>query len=230
MSKKWTKALAGALAAACIASAPALGAAKRCGAAEYSYAGLQGVKRAHGVRGTLMPLSLPSVKAGHVAAWVGVGWAGGGPNGQDEWIQTGMVAEQGYTKTKIYYEIVSPGAPYRYAEIADAEVGQRHRLAVLEEELHPNWWRVWVDNKPVTPGIYLPKSHTGWEPVATAESWNGDVGACNQLGFRFEKVGWATHSGGWWKALTGGFLFADPGYKILHPERQTFVTLSRFTG
>lgn len=230
MSSRWTKALLGVLATACIAASPAVASAKQCGVSEYSYAGLQGVKRAHGVRGTLVPLSAPDVKAGHVAGWVGVGWAGGGPNGRDEWIQTGMVDQQGYTKARIYYEIVAPGAPYRYAEIADAEVGQRHRLAVLEEQAHPNWWRVWVDGKPVTAGIYLPKSHRGWEPVATAESWNGDVGACNLLSFRFEDVGWATHAGGSWSALNGGYLFADPGYRILHPARQTFVTLSRFTG
>jgi len=40
--------------------------------------------------------------------------------------------------------------------------------------------------------------------VATAESWNGGVGACNRLQFRFEQVGWARKAGGWWQQLKGG--------------------------
>lgn len=205
---------------------PAQGAHRACGASTYSYAGLQGVQKSHGVAATLTPLSQPKVTAGHVAAWVGVGWAGGGPNGQDEWIQVGMTAETGYSTAKIYYEIVAPGAPYRYAEIADARVGQRHRLTVLEMEHRPNWWRAWVDGKPVTEPVYLPKSHGAWEPVATAESWNGDVHACNSLAYRFENVAWSTHAGGWWHWLRSAFKFADPGYRVVRPAARTFLALS----
>jgi hypothetical protein len=210
-----------------VAASPAWAADNACGQSEYSYAGLQGVRRSHGVAATLSALATPNVKAGHVAAWVGVGWAGGGSRGKDEWIQTGMVAEPGYAQSRIYYEIVAPGAPYRYGEVGDAVVGTRRRLAVLEMADRHNWWRVWLDGKPLTRPIFLPGSHTGWEPVVTAESWNGDVRACNLLAYRFEDVAWSTRAGGWWRSLTGGFLFADPGYRILHPARNTFVTLSR---
>jgi hypothetical protein len=224
---RWTRALIAALAITCVFAPSALAGGKTCGASEYSYAGLQGVQKSHGVAATLTPLAAPRVTAGHVAAWVGVGWAGGGPHGQDEWIQTGMVAEAGYTTSKIYYEIVAPHAPYRYGEIADAAVGQRHRLAVLEMEHHPNWWRVWVDGKAITPGIFLPQSHGAWEPVATAESWNGDVHACNALSYRFENLAWSMRAGGWWHWLTGGYSFSDPGYRIVHHRAaRTFYTLS----
>lgn len=212
---------------AIVFASPALAAKRACGSSSYSYAGLQGVQKSHGVAATLTPLEAPKVTAGHIAAWVGVGWAGGGPNGQDEWIQTGITAEPGYTTSKIYYEIVAPGAPYRYGEIADAQVGQRHRLAVLEMEHHPNWWRVWVDGKPATRAVFLPKSHGAWEPVATAESWNGDVGACNSLAFRFENVAWSSHAGGWWHWLRSAFRFADPGYRVVRPAARTFLALSR---
>ena len=200
---------------------------RACGHSEYSYAGLQGVQKSHGVRATLTPLTAPRVIAGHVAAWVGVGWAGAGPGGQDEWIQVGMASEQGYAAPRLYYEIVRPGAPYTYEELSEVAPGQSHRIAVLEMEKRSRWWRVWIDGKPVTAPVYLPKSHGAWEPVATAESWNGDVGACNQLSFRFKHVAWARHAGGWWHRLRGGYRFADPGYRIVRRAAATFLALSR---
>ena len=222
-----SRVLLGAFAAVCIAASPAWAKGQACGASEYSYAGLQGVRKAHGVRTTLTALAPPNVAAGHVAAWVGVGWAGAGPNGRDEWIQAGMVAEPGYKRNWLYYEIVVPGQPYRYGEFAPVAVGRRHRIAVLEMEHHPDWWRVWADGRVVTRAVHLPHSHGAWEPVATAESWNGDVHACNPLAYRFDNVAWATRAGGWWQRLTRGYLFADPGYRIEHPAASTFLTLSR---
>jgi hypothetical protein len=222
-----TRALALALVLGSVSAAPAWGAPQTCGKSDYSYAGLQGLRRSHGVRATLTPLAAPHVVAGHVAAWVGVGWAGGGPNGEDEWIQTGLASEPEYAAPRLYYEIVTPGAPYRYQELGDVAPGQSHRLSVLEMEYRRGWWRVWLDGKPVTEPVFLPKSHGAWEPVATAESWNGGVGACNQLAFRFEKVGWAQHAGGWWHSLAGGYRFADPGYEVVRRAATTFLTLSR---
>ena len=67
-----------------------------------------------------------------------------------------------------------------------------------------------------------------WEPVATAESWNGGVGACNRLQFRFEQVGWARKAGGWWQQLKGGYGFADPGYQVVRRSAASFLTLSRY--
>ena len=190
--------------------APALAAAGACGVSDYSYAGIQGLRRAHGVRATLTPISAPHVFAGHVAAWVGLGWAGAGPDSQDEWIQVGMASEAGDNTSHVYYEIVKPGAPYRYVELSQVFPGESHRLSVLELEGRPGRWRVWIDGKPAIDPVFLPGSHGTWEPVATAESWNGGVGACNRLRFRFDQVGWARKAGGWWQQLNGGYGFADP--------------------
>jgi hypothetical protein len=219
--------LVGVIVIATLVPAPAFAAAKACGTSDYSYAGTQGLSRSHGVRATLTPISAPHVFAGHVAAWVGVGWSGGGPNGQDEWIQAGMDSEAGYTAARLYYEIVKPGAPYTYVELGEVAPGESHRLSVLEMEHHHGWWRVWVDGKPAMDPVFLPGSHGAWEPVATAESWNGGVGACNQLQFRFAKVGWATKAGGWWHRLSRGYRFADPGYQVVRRAATTFLTLSR---
>ena len=45
------------------------------------------------------------------------------------------------------------------------------------------------DGQPVTDPIVLPGSHKRWQPIATAESWNGGVATCNGFRFRFERVG-----------------------------------------
>jgi hypothetical protein len=218
---------AGAIAFAVLVPAPALAAAGACGASDYSYAGIQGPRRAHGVSATLTPISSPHVFAGHVAAWVGLGWAGAGPDAQDEWIQAGMASEAGDNVVHVYYEIVKPGAPYSYVELGEVSPGESHGLSVLELKNQPGWWRVWVDGKPAIDPVFLPGSHGAWEPVATAESWNGGVGACNQLQFRFEQVSWARRAGGWWQQLTGGYRFADPGYQVVRRSAATFLTLSR---
>ena len=58
----------------------------------YSYAGHQAAYRGHGVRATIMLTRAPSVDAGHVAGWVGVGGPGQGANGGDAWIQAGVAS------------------------------------------------------------------------------------------------------------------------------------------
>jgi hypothetical protein len=223
--------LAGAFALAALTPGPALAAVGACGARDYSYAGIQGLRRSAGVRATLTPLSAPNVLAGHVAAWVGLGWAGGGTAGQDEWIQVGIASEAGDGTARLYYEIATPGAPYAYVQLAEVAPGESHRLAVLEVKGDAGWWRVWIDGAPATEPVYLPGSHGAWEPVATAESWNGGVAACNQLQFRFGRVGWAMKPGGSWRQLAHGYRFADPGYQIVSRATATFLTRSRpFTG
>ena len=118
--------------AAALASPPEAAALEPCGKPGYSYAGFQSANRAHGVRATLVALAKPDVRNGHVAAWVGVGGTGLGPNGSDQWLQVGLSAFHG-TGSNLYYEVTTGGAPARYHEIA-AEVspGARHRVAVLE--------------------------------------------------------------------------------------------------
>jgi hypothetical protein len=94
------------------------------------------------------------------------------------------------------------------------KVGEKHRLAVLEMYGRPGVWRVWLDDRPVTDPIVLPGSHKRWQPIATAESWNGGVASCNGFGFRFEHVGVAGGLGGSWRTFEPGFMFRDRGYVV----------------
>ena len=74
----------------------------------------------------------------------------------------------------------------------------------------------------------LPGSHRRWEPLATAESWNGGASACNGFRFRFERVGVAQALGGSWRPFVPGYTFRDRGYSIhqLTPGARTPRTLS----
>ena len=63
----------------------------------------------------------------------------------------------------------------------NVQVGESHRLAVLEMNRRPGVWRVWVDGKPATDPVVLPGSHRIWKPIATAESWNGGVADVQRL-------------------------------------------------
>jgi hypothetical protein len=183
-----------------------------CGRPGYSYAGFQNVAAAHGVAATVSALSLPTVRSGHTAAWVGVGGPGAA-NGRDAWIQIGLAsfAEAGI---RLYLEVTQPGRGPRYQEIA-AKVppGSRHRLVV--RELKPNWWRAWVDGSPVSSPVYLPASSGRWHPIATAESWDGGTRTCNRFEYRFERVLVARARGGAWRPFVRGFRFEDPGYRVV---------------
>ena len=186
--------------------------ASRCGKT-YSYAGFVSARAGHGISATLEALSAPRVRWGHVAGWVGVGGPGAGPNGETEWIQVGFSGFYGGA-SKLYYEVTLPGRSPRYTEL-DAEIhpGESHRIGVVEMRARPNVWRVWVDGRPVTGGFYLPGSHGRWQPMATAESWNAGMGACNGFAYRFSRVKVATRSGGW-RGFAPGYELEDPGYAV----------------
>ena len=95
---------------------------------------------------TIAPTAAPSVRDGHVDGWVGVGGAGLGPNGTDEWIQVGFTSVPNESLSSIYYEILRPGHSDVYRELRrDVRVGEAHRFAVRELAARPNWWRVWLD-------------------------------------------------------------------------------------
>ena len=112
---------------AALASPPEAAALEPCGKAGYSYAGFQSANRGHGVKATLVALAKPDVRSGHVAAWVGVGGAGLGPNGSDQWLQVGLSAFHG-TGSNLYYEVTTGGAPARYHAI-DAQVSGGNAIA-----------------------------------------------------------------------------------------------------
>jgi hypothetical protein len=219
-----TAVLAGALAAAAIFAAPAPAALWCDGESEsYAYAGVVDLRRAHGVAATLTALSAPRVQWGHVAGWVGVGGTNAGPNGEAEWIQVGYSGFYG-GESKLYYEVTRPGSAPRYHEVdAAVGVGERHRVAVAEMARRPNWWRVWVDRRPVSDPVYLPGSHGAWQPMAIGESWNGGQAACNTFSYRFSRVKVARRAGGTWRRPADVHELEDRGYRVVRPSAASFV-------
>lgn len=184
------------------------------GSPGYAYAGYQSVRVGSGVRATITAFRPASVSAGHAAGWIGLGGPSQGPNGETMWLQTG-VASLPQTPAMIYAEITRPGRePVFLPLLSGVKTGERHQLAVLEMNRRPGVWRIWLDGKPVTDPIVLPGSHKQWEPIVTAESWNGGVATCNGFGFRFERVGVAGAPGGSWRMFEPGFTFRDRGYAV----------------
>jgi hypothetical protein len=187
-----------------------------CGASAYSYAGVQSETKAHGVGAILDPLQTPSVSAGHVGAWIGLGGPGEGPGGTDEWIQVGFSAFPDDKVSRIYYEVTVAGSEPKYVELdSSVRSGEKHSFKVLETARHKGWWRVWLDGKAVSPAIHLPGSHGAWYAQASAESWNGGVHACNSFHYRFANVQLAQSDGGSWQPLRQSIPFDDPGYRLV---------------
>jgi hypothetical protein len=190
---------------ACISSASSGG---------YSYAGHQAAYHGHGVRATITATRSPTVEAGHVAGWVGVGGPGQGANGGDEWIQAGIAAMPGMNPF-IYTEITREGTAPKFDLLEEGiVVGRSHKIAVLEMAGRPGWWRVWVDGQAVTEPVALRGSSGRWAPIATAESWNGGTPACNSFGFRFERVSVAYGGGGSWRPFVSGHRFLDGSHTM----------------
>jgi len=173
----------------------------------YSYAGVGAPTRGFGISALITPLDAFDVLNGHVAAWVGVGGPGQGPNGTNEWIQIGYSGYPWVTGSDIYYEVAQPGRFPTYHQVsAGLANGRPAKVTVLEMHSRPNWWRVWLNHKPVSQPILLPASHGRWSPIATAESWDGGTGgACNTFLYRFRHVSIAHAPGGGWHQLTGGY-------------------------
>ena len=151
----------------------------------------------------------PTVEAGHVAGWVGVGGPGQGANGEDAWIQAGIAAMPGM-QALVYAEITRAGRAPRFVPISEGVApGRSHDLAVLELAERPGWWRVWVDGRAVTRPVRLQGSSGRWAPIATAESWNAGTAACNSFAFRFERVSVSYGGGGSWRPFVPGHRFLD---------------------
>jgi hypothetical protein len=200
--------------------------AEACGGRAYAYAGISSTAAASGISASVSPLSLPRVRQGHVAAFVGVGGPGLGPNGSDEWLQIGLSGFAGGANA-IYYEVARPGRAPVYTELAgDVRPGESHRLAVLEQRGRADWWRVWLDGRPVSAPVHLPGSHGRWTPTATAESWTPGVVGCNAFSFGFERVSVATAPGGSWHLLGDRYAFNDAGYRVVPRAGGAFVATS----
>jgi hypothetical protein len=173
----------------------------------YSYAGHQAAYRGHGVRATIVLTRAPSVDAGHVAGWVGVGGPGQGANGGDAWIQAGLASMPGLG-TFLYAEITREGREREFIVVEQGvPVGRSHRVAVLELAGRPGWWRIWFDGQAVTEPIRIRGSSGRWAPIVTAESWNAGMPTCNAFGFRFERV--SVSDRGSWRPFVSGHRFLD---------------------
>jgi hypothetical protein len=187
----------------------------------YSYAGLYGPTATSGVGATLSMLDDPSVSSGHVAAWVGVGGAGLGPNGTNEWLQVGLASFAGSPDGRLYYEVAQPGSNPQYHDLgAVVHPGQRVRVAVLELPLVRDTWIV-VSSVGLAGPFYLPRSHGAFQPVATAESWAAGGSQCNRDAYRFGSVQVARPSGTW-HALRHGLKLQDPGWRLRRETPSTF--------
>jgi hypothetical protein len=223
MSRFALSAALAALAAACAFAVPTgARAAGACGASAYSYAGLLDSTVRYGVAATISPLDAPTVRAGHVAAWVGVGGEGEGPNGADEWLQAGISVEPD-RGSALYYELTLPGRPTRYVMLkGHLPLDRSYHVAVLESRQQRGSWAVWVNGTRVTGLIHLPGSHGVWRPVATTESWNGDVGACNRFAFAFAHVTVAAQPGGSWTPMLAEVI-DSPGFEVAKRTPASFV-------
>ena len=196
------------------ASQASSGAAKTCWSG-YSYNGVQSPTRAYGVSANLTLSSRSVVGTGHAAAWVGVGGAGMGPGGSDEWIQAGIAHDAG-GQDVLYYEYKRPGdATATYISLRLANPGQSHSFLVYERAAQRNSWAVVVDGVKISPPVTLPGSHGLFQPVATAENWDGGVaGACNQYGYAFANLSIRSEYKGAWQAFDLSRVLRDPAYQL----------------
>jgi hypothetical protein len=201
----WGRAALVVLAGAAIALAAAgAGSALACDPDRYVYAGVVSSSPAFGIRAVVTPVVAAQVRSGHIAAWVGVGGPGAGPDGADEWLQVGLSAFPNQAGYNLYYEVMVAGGAVGYHQLAaNAAVGEAVDVAVLELHGRPNWWRVWVSGTPRSRPIFLPGSHDRWAPMATTESWDGGRAedCTNTLLFRFDHVRTAHVPGGGWQRL-----------------------------
>jgi hypothetical protein len=180
----------------------------------YSYAGHQASQRGHGVRATITATRSPSVDAGHVAGWIGVGGPGQGVNGEDAWIQAGIASTPGMGAF-LYAEVTRDGRRPEFILIAEGvAVGESHRIAVLETSGRPGWWQVSVDGKTVVDPVRLRGSSGRWAPIATAESWNAGKPSCNAFGYRFERVAVSHARGTSWRPFVPGHRFLDGAHEL----------------
>lgn len=214
-----TAVAAAALCAAALAPAAGAAPAGGCGSGAhgrpgYGYAGLQAAAPAHGIRASVTALRQAAVANGHVAGWVGVGGRGSGPGGADQWLQVGLASLPG-APLLLYVEVTRPGREPVFRLLEEgAAAGDPRAVAVLEVAGRRDWWRAWVDGRPVTEPVHLPGTSGRVRPIATSESWTGGGAACNRFALRFEGVAVAGAPGGSWRPFVPGARFLDGGFRL----------------
>jgi hypothetical protein len=186
-----------------------------CSSAGYAYAGLMGATGVAGVAATLEPTAEPDVRSGHVAAWVGVGGPAAGPGGADEWLQVGL-SSVGDGSIRLYYEVVAPRVALHYVDLGSSAVGRPVRVVVLEIRARPDWWRVWVNGRPVSRPLQLSGSEHRLVPVATAESWRPGraTPSCNTFTYRFRGVRVAAGRGRPWSSFVAAWTLQRSPYAV----------------
>jgi hypothetical protein len=196
-------------------AAPARSATAKTCWAGYSYNGVQSPTRAYGISANLTLSARSVVGLGHVAAWVGVGGAGLGPGGADEWIQAGIAHDAGGVDV-LYYEYKRPGDDRAtYVGLQEVSPGESHTVVVYERAAQRDSWVVMVDNVKVSSPISLPGSHGLFQPVATAENWDGGVaGTCNRYGYGFSNLAVRSQYKGAWQAFDLSRVLRDPAYQL----------------
>jgi hypothetical protein len=201
---------------------PAAIPAESCTTSPYAYAGLFSNSPAPGIETVLTSVAAAQVPYGHTAGWIGVGGADAGPNGEAEWLQTGLASMAGGAN-ELYAEITTAGSQPRYVTlVADVPPGTSYRVAVVR--VKRNAWQVMLNGKPATGAIYLPGSQS-FEPMAMSESWNGGMPDCNGYRYRFGGLRVATANGAW-KALTNASTLADDGYEVVDRTQSGFTAVS----
>ena len=223
------------VAAATLAAACALAGTARagtttatCGQGTYAYAGLGGRDTASGVSATIVPTAIPTVRAGHVDGWVGVGGPGMGPRGTDEWIQVGLTSVPNESQSSVYYEIVRPGHSDVTRKLRSVvRVGEVHRFAVRELASRPGWWRVWLDGAAASAPVFLPASHARWTAQAVGESWAGMTsGLCNAYAYGFTNVAFASARNGVWSPFHRVQPFQSANYLLVRRSASSFLARS----
>lgn len=185
---RWIVPIAAVAAAATLALHVAPGAAgsrAACAVPGYAYAGYASAGAVRAASATVRAERAPTVAGGHVAAWVGVGTLHGGPGGANEWLQVGIAAYRG-SALRVYEELVIPGSPRRYVELARVRAAGAHRFAVVERG--GGLWQASVDGRPAGAAVRLPASVGGLRAVVTAETWSPARAACNSFSFSFDRV------------------------------------------
>jgi Polysaccharide lyase len=211
---RWTGALVGALATACLCAAPAF--AETCGNPGYSYAGLVTPKSTAGVQAVITAPVAPQVESGDVSGWIGVGRAG--VQGKLGVLRVGMLAQADGTM-RLYYE-VRRGSGWSRHLGPDVQAGERHFVKVSRAHRHSKRWRVRIDGRQIGSSLRLAGGSRWLRAVATAESWDGGEPSCNRFQYAFGKVKIKRHG---WRRVAKKKLIQDPGYKVLKRDKTRFL-------
>ena len=212
---RWTSALLGALATACLLAAPAF--ADTCGNPGYSYAGVVTPKRTTGVRAVITAPVAPQVESGDVSGWIGVGRVG--VNGKRGVLRVGLLGQADGTM-QLYYEVRRNGGWVRSLG-PRVQPGERHLVKVVRSRKNAKRWRVLIDGNTVGPSMRLGNGWKWLRAVATAESWDGGAPSCNHFQYAFGKVN--VKRGHGWQRVSGRKFIQDPGYKVLKQHKSRFL-------